>query len=150
MSHIETGSGFAVELFVIIFSFYCWLFYTPASAGSAISTVQKPVSFVEPVKKPQEAEIRTEEEKDVQEIPNAGHIQPDAIETVRHLTLEKARKVASHLQDVGVIDSSIQLTGRGKGTQWVISLIKKQLPDHETAVKRALEEVLREDKTNFS
>jgi hypothetical protein len=135
MLYIETGFSFAVELFVIIFSFSCWLLYTPASSSvSALSTVQKPVSLVELVKKPQSAEIKREGEKDVQKIPNV-------METVAHLTLEQARKVASHLQDVGVIDSSIQLTGRGKGTKWVISLIKKQLPDHETTVQRALEGV---------
>ncbi|MGI2907152.1 hypothetical protein [Tolypothrix sp. VBCCA 56010] len=140
---VHIGFGFAVELFVIIFSFYCWLFYTPASSSLlAVSTTPETSPPIGNIHKPQKEKREKAEEKDVQDVPHAGQIQYDLTETVEHLTLNEARKVASKLKELKVINDDTNLRGKGINKAFLIQLIQSCVPSERDTVAFSLSQVL--------
>jgi len=140
---VHIGFGFGVELFVIIFSFYCWLFYTPASSSRlAVSTTPETFSPIGNIHQPQREKREKEEEKDVEEILNAGQIQYDLTETIEHLTLNEARKVVSKLKELKVINDDINLRGKGINKSFLITLIQSCVPLGRDTVAFSLSQVL--------
>lgn len=160
--------AFAVELFVIIFSVICWLFYTPVEmytennivvnhkAGdiSVTADVFQEVMFPEKTSHNEIVEFDDVSSKNVSVLQYPDKIVERTATRERwtkdvfylaalidDLKLSEVRKVAYLLQEKQVIYQQTKLNGKGKTREWLAQLIKDQLSLHQTAVKEVLEQV---------
>jgi hypothetical protein len=148
---IQIGYGFAVELFIIVFSFLCWL-VAPANAVSA-SSDSKTVTLIS--ENNEVSDSQKEEALSVQpteQVSSAfrdltvGQVKQDYyVGIIEDLNAVQAKKVASLLKEWGIIDSSKKLRGKGISRDWFIFLLQDHLPAHPVEVKQALEQVLKRD-----
>jgi hypothetical protein len=139
--------GFAIELFVLIFSFFCWLSYTPASFAAA---AEHEISRVEEAQKREEKELEDIEYVDVS-ATNALHNTlldvTDCVEFIEKLNLENSRKLASLLMEENLLPADIKLKGKGITKDWIQKKIKNLLPTYLQSVEAALEKVLHKELT---
>jgi hypothetical protein len=138
--------GFAIELFVLIFSFFCWL-GTPASVAS---TAEHEISRVEEPQRREEKELENLERVDTTATNVTHNTLPnvtDCVESIEQLDIDNARKVASLLMAENLIPSDIKLKGKGITKGWIQKKIKNLLPTYLQSVQAALEEVLHTELT---
>lgn len=135
MLNIETGFGFAVELFVVIFSIFCWL-VTPVAIKTEeqkpIDNRQKVSFFDEEMK----AEINTNQVEDLKNL--AGTLEEKPITAIKKLTVAQLQKTLSKLKENKLISDSY--TVRGKRKPALLNLVLLAV----TANKKAVLEVLTE------
>jgi hypothetical protein len=139
--------GFAIELFVLIFSFFSWLLYTPNSFATA---AEHEISRVEKPQKREEKELENLERVDTiatnvthNTLPNVT----DCVESIEQLDLENSKKLASLLMVENLLSADIKLKGKGITKGWIQKKIKNLLPTHLQSVEAALEKVLHKELT---
>jgi hypothetical protein len=126
----EIGYGFAVELFIIVFSFLCWLFSvdTPlvsASKEEAVSTVPDG--------------LRAEKECS----GDFGEHCPGSLgAAIEGLTLNEVRTVTSRLKELNIINPDIKLSGKGIGKDFLIGLVRDKASDYHETIASALSDAL--------
>lgn len=144
MFNIEVGFGFGVELFVIFFSFLCWLFYVPSNNSSVSTENEINSNYVDESEKTQN---NKEEDSESNYLQSDALNKQDCTLTIDNLKFDETQKVASILQENNILPLDLKLSGRGKNKLWIGRKIKKLLPLHTASVKKAIEEVLEAQKT---
>ena len=127
---VKIGFGFAIELFFIIFSCLCWLFYDESPSTSVtiedVTTTPSDISEVEE-----------------EFLANIGKHYCKCVESVvEGLTLDEARKIASRLKALEIISPNIKLNGKGIGKGFLIGLIKSKVSKCHETIGSALTEIL--------
>jgi hypothetical protein len=135
--------GFAIELFVLIFSCFCWLLYTPASFAAA---AEHEISRVEEPQRRGEKELENIEYVDMSATNVTHNTLPnvtDCVESIEQLDLENSRKVATILMTENLLPVDMKLKGKGINKVWIQRKIKSLLPVYLQSVQKALEDVSR-------
>jgi hypothetical protein len=133
---VQIGFGFAVELFIIVFSILCWL-VTPATALSV--DAQKKFETKQEINSNTSSFVSASEES----LADFGKRYLGSVdEIVESLSLNEARKVALRLKDLNVISTDIKLSGKGIGKDFLIALIKGKVFEWRETIASALTEVL--------
>ncbi|MGI2906165.1 hypothetical protein [Tolypothrix sp. VBCCA 56010] len=134
----EVGFGFAVELFIVIFSILCWLVTPEASTPSVTSKL-------EIVEQDADATLNCSDSLSFAEESLADfgkHHLGSINEVVESLSLKEARKVVSRLKDLKVISPDIKLSSKGIGKDFLIALVKGKVFQWRETIASTLTEVL--------
>lgn len=136
MLNIETGFGFAVELFVVFFSFFCWL-VTPV----AIKTEeQKPIENRKKVScfdEEMKAQVNTNKVEDLKDL--AGTTEEKPITAIKKLTVAQLQKTLSKLKENKLISDSYIV--RGKRKPALLNLVLLAVIANKKAVLEVLTEL---------
>lgn len=133
--------GFAVELFVIVFSFLCWLVYVPSVGNSNLETVKKNtaeaqiIANAEP--QPSVKAVEKVDDSDVSDYEEKGDILSAYIED---LSIARLRKTASLLKELNVIPKGTKTSGKGIKKKDLIFLIQSKILTDREAVIQALKD----------
>jgi hypothetical protein len=133
--------GFAVELFVIVFSFLCWLVYVPSVEGNNLEIVKESTNVAEAqilanaVPQPSVRAVGKVDDSDVSNCEEKGDILSAYIED---LSIARLRQIASLLKELNVIPKGTKTSGKGIKKKDLILLIQSKLLIDREAVIQAL------------
>lgn len=143
MQSLETVA-FSVELFVVIFSLFCW-FITPANIEKFAVDTKK--EDIKPETETQQAKNNSHHQtKTRHEHIDANSIKELSIlDRLNDLEIGEVRNIASLLQGQNILPHDISFTGKGKTKVWIIKKIENILFSHQQDVEQALSLVLQDE-----
>ena len=132
--------GFAVELFVVIFGFLCWL-VTPAPAHAA-SNAEEVLEDVVPEYQSNQLIFENNDlavtAETADSLPNESQSLENAL---KKLSLKDARKLVKKLIDKNVVQAGTALKGKGCNTQYFVDIARSHLSQHREAIAQSFQEI---------